>query len=196
MADISSALAPANALNALAERIRTAHAAVGHAARNMLNCAMTAGDALIEARKQIAPGGWESWLKRECDLSVRTAERYVQLAKARALFEADPSRATGLSITGALRLLGNRPRARSTTTRTTNPNHGLDTLAWSEATLEARQKFLDGIGLPSLLKAMPPEWRPALVEYVLGLAEARDGERTKRRQTQPFDLELTAADAA
>ena len=45
------------------------------------------GDALIEAHQHIPHGKWEAWLRHDCELSVRTAARYVQLAKARSLFE-------------------------------------------------------------------------------------------------------------
>src|ERR1700733_15635581 len=39
------------------------------------------------------------------------------------------------------------------------PKAALSTLAWSDATLEQRQHFLDGAGLQSIREAMPPAWR-------------------------------------
>jgi hypothetical protein len=35
----------------------------------------------------------------------------------------------------------------------------LSTLAWSEATLDERRHFLDGVGLESFREAIPPSWR-------------------------------------
>jgi hypothetical protein len=36
---------------------------------------------------------------------------------------------------------------------------GLSSLAWSESTIDQRRKFIDAIGLDSLLEAIPPSWR-------------------------------------
>jgi hypothetical protein len=38
----------------------------------------------------------------------------------------------------------------------------LSTLAWSEATLDQRQSFLEGVGLQPLREAIPPSWRVQL----------------------------------
>ncbi len=156
-------------LAALAETIRREHSAVGHAAINMLAHAMAAGDALAAAKAKVTHGNWAQWLRRETDLSERTAQRYLQLAAARAQLDANPSRATDLSITGALRVLGNTPRPRSTT-RAAKTARVLCSLAWRDATLAQRRHFLNAIGLASLLEALPPAWRaetretaPALV---------------------------------
>jgi hypothetical protein len=168
----------ATTLADLIKEIRTAHQAVGRAASNMLGYAMAAGDALIGARRQVPQGGWESWLVRECDLAVRTAERYVQLAKARALFEGDPSRATGLSITGAIRLLGNKSRAsvarpqRAAPAGAARPTTALDIVeAWHAAPLAERRRALDNTGLRALLDALPPSWLPSLVKWLVDLLE-------------------------
>ena len=148
-------------LAALAETIRREHGAVGHAACNMLSHAMAAGDALAAAKAKVRHGEWARWLRRETDLTERTAQRYLQLAAARAQLEANPSRTTGSSIAGALRLLGNTPRPRPTTraTRATKAASELSSLAWSDATLEQRQRFLEAIGQRSLWEALPPAWR-------------------------------------
>ena len=180
-----TALAPVK-LEQLSDRIRTEHVAVGHAARNMLAHAMAAGDALIEARQQIAPGGWENWVERECDLKVRTSERYVQLAKARARMEADPSRATGLSITGALRILGNKPRSvREGCESSSAVKAKLDPVAWSDASADERRRFLDAIGIGSVLKAMPPSWRSALEASLLEREVVPDPATTTEQTTAP-----------
>jgi DUF3102 family protein len=147
-----------SSLAALAETIRDAHSAVGHAARNMLSHAMAAGDALDKAKAKVGSGGWGRFLKKECDLADRTAQRYMQLAAARTQFEQDPSRATHLSITGALRLLGNRPR-KHPAKAAKQPAPALSSLAWSEASPEVRRRFLDAIGVTSLLAALPDPMR-------------------------------------
>jgi hypothetical protein len=110
MSELYSAIVPPTQENlaAITTRVRLAHEAVGNAAQDMLAHAMDAGDALIEAHKKIPHGKWAAWLRRDCELKVRTAARYIQLAKARPIIDAaNRSRTTDLTIVGALRLLGN-----------------------------------------------------------------------------------------
>lgn len=150
----------------LARTIREAHETIGRSYENMrihagvaLNSAMTAGDALAAARAKVKHGDWARWLRREANLSERTAQRYLQLAAARAQLEANPSRATD-SIAGALRSLGNTPRPKHTT-RAAKPAPAptLSSLAWAVASLEERRRFLEAVGRKSLLEAFPPTWR-------------------------------------
>ena len=42
----------------------------------------------------------------------------------------------------------------------------LSTLAWSDATLDQRRHFLDGVGLQSVQEAMPPSWRAQFDDLV------------------------------
>jgi hypothetical protein len=110
MTDIVEAPVAVKDLKTLANEIRIAHAAAGNTAQNFLEHILTAGDGLIEARKQVKHGEWGAWLKRECalperDLSERTAQAYMQIARGRAALEANPQRAADLSLRGALRLL-------------------------------------------------------------------------------------------
>jgi hypothetical protein len=195
-------------LKTLAETIQREHCAVGHAAGNMLSHAMAAGDALAAAKAQVRPGDWGRWLKSECDLPDRTAQRYMQLAAARAQLEQDPSRATDLSITGALRLLGNGPRKRPA--KAAKPTPALNSLAWSGASLEERRRFLSAIGVASLLSALPNSMRQEIKRQLA--AKAPKTKREKRadqpvgddldipsdlQRTRPaFDLELTATSVA
>jgi DNA-binding transcriptional regulator YhcF (GntR family) len=42
----------------------------------------------------------------------------------------------------------------------------LNTLSWSEASLDERRHFISGIGLSPILVAMPPEWKSRLRDFV------------------------------
>jgi hypothetical protein len=96
-------------LNTLATTVRTEHQAVGYAARNVLEHAMAAGDALIAARALIPEGRWGRWLRNHCDLSERHARRYVTLATAREeIEERTRVSAPDLSLRGALKLIQKR----------------------------------------------------------------------------------------
>jgi Protein of unknown function (DUF3102) len=98
-------LAPAtNQLDALRNRVIAEHVACGYALGTALLHAMNAGDALLEARKQIDHGGWLPWLA-SCGLSPRLAQRYMRLARYRSVIEANASDLSHLSVTNALALL-------------------------------------------------------------------------------------------
>jgi hypothetical protein len=86
----------------LASRIKAAHHAVGQAMAH----AIEAGQLLIEAKKRIPHGNWLSWLEAFCDMSERTAQAYMRVARQlRQLDGADPQRAADLSIRTALKRL-------------------------------------------------------------------------------------------
>jgi hypothetical protein len=76
-----------NSLSDLAARIRAAHQAVGDAMKH----AIAAGELLIEAKEQVAHGEWLPWLEKHCELSGRTAQAYMRLA--RELGKMDPAKA-------------------------------------------------------------------------------------------------------
>src|SRR5262245_43041935 len=77
------------------------HLAVGHALGNALHHAMAAGDALLAARELVPAGQWQAYLRKRADISERSAQVYVRVAKARAALEAQSS-AGPLSIAAAL----------------------------------------------------------------------------------------------
>lgn len=161
-----------NNLDDLAATVRAEHAAAGHAARDFLEHVLTAGDALIAAQKQLAPGQWLDWLKHKCDLKVRTAQRYMQLARNRAALEVDASRVTHPSLRGALKLVG--ARKKSNFQNGNKPLTSFDAIGWWTGTpLEARRHFIASIELGDFLEAMPPAWAPVLERRVLGQAEQR-----------------------
>src|SRR6266851_6007480 len=60
-------------------------AAVANAAHcDTIRSAVTAGQALIEAKKLVGHGGWSAWVEEHCRLSDRTARAYMRLARQRA----------------------------------------------------------------------------------------------------------------
>jgi hypothetical protein len=100
-------------LDDLAQRIKTYHAGVLEAARNVVVKAISAGLLLKEAKGKVPHGEWLSWLDEHCELSERTAHRYMQLAANKskiddALRGKSATMAT-LSLNKALRLIETRP---------------------------------------------------------------------------------------
>jgi Protein of unknown function (DUF3102) len=169
VSELYSAVVPPTQANlaAITIRVRVAHEAVDNAAQDMLAHAMAAGDALIEAHQEIPHGKWEAWLRDDCDLSVRTAGRYIQLAKARPIIDAaNRSRTTDLTIAGALRLLGNSQKSKPD--KKPKVSAGLSLREWNAADLEKRRNFLSEIGLVSFFEAMPPVWRGEIERRVFG----------------------------
>jgi Protein of unknown function (DUF3102) len=51
-------------LTTLAATIRTAHQGITHAATNLVEQALAAGDTLIEAKAKVGHGHWLPWLKQ------------------------------------------------------------------------------------------------------------------------------------
>jgi hypothetical protein len=84
-----TALKPNADLPELASKIREHHKLIEDAGRNLLLNAFTAGRALLEAKRhpQVPHGKWLPWLKENCGLSERTANRYMKLANNRSKIE-------------------------------------------------------------------------------------------------------------
>src|SRR5258707_15264759 len=102
-------------LDDLAQRIKNYHAGVLEAARNVVGKAIQAGLLLKEAKGKVPHGEWLSWLDEHCELSERTAHRYMQLANNKrlideALKDKSATMAT-LSLNKALRLIETRPES-------------------------------------------------------------------------------------
>jgi hypothetical protein len=70
-------------LTRLADRIRDEHKAMRTAMCHAVAHAIRAGEALIQAKAAVPSGSWHRWLKEHCELSKRTALRYIQLAQHR-----------------------------------------------------------------------------------------------------------------
>ena len=69
------------ALYALADRINTAHKAVCEAAVTATQHAIKCGVLLIAAKSGLPHGQWLPWIKENCDLSERTTQAYMRLAR-------------------------------------------------------------------------------------------------------------------
>jgi hypothetical protein len=69
------------ALVELAAAIKNEHSAVRRAASQVVARAQAAGTLLIAAKKQLPHGDWLPWLRDHCDMSLRTAQNYMRLAR-------------------------------------------------------------------------------------------------------------------
>jgi Protein of unknown function (DUF3102) len=98
-------LSASNILADLAARIRAEHEAVCTAARTTLAHAFAAGELLLAAKEHVAHGYWADWLHAHCDISERSAQKYMQLARHRTAFEANAPTTADLTIDEALRAL-------------------------------------------------------------------------------------------
>jgi Protein of unknown function (DUF3102) len=94
-----------NSLAELAARINTEHLAASRALKQGAEHAMNAGDLLIEAKVKVPHGQWLPWLAKHCDISERTAQLYMRLARARPEIEAKAQRVADLSLRGAVAAL-------------------------------------------------------------------------------------------
>jgi hypothetical protein len=55
--------------------------------RNSVICAFEAGELLKRAKAKVPHGEWKQWLKANCELKERTAQRYMRLAENRKAIE-------------------------------------------------------------------------------------------------------------
>jgi hypothetical protein len=90
-------------LSELAQAIKAEHGAVRHAASQAVARAQAAGVLLIAAKRQVAHGEWLPWLSERCDMSIRTAQSYMRLAR---LSPEDAQRVAHLPLSEALRTVG------------------------------------------------------------------------------------------
>lgn len=75
--------AGSNSLPELAARIRAEHEATGDALKSSVEHGIAAGELLIEAKAKVQHGQWLPWLRDNCEMSERTAQLYMRLAKNR-----------------------------------------------------------------------------------------------------------------
>jgi hypothetical protein len=173
--DTDTAIVKTDDRKALVEIIRTSHQAVRNAAHNILCEAITAGEALLKLKASVGHGEWGHYLRRHCELGERTAQVYMRLAEHRAELESNSQRAADFSLRGALRFIDKEPDKDGKSAKSAKATTSLSTLAWSNATAEERQRFVDGIGLVSWLAAMPPTWRDDLERRINGQRGAKSG---------------------
>jgi hypothetical protein len=70
-----------NRLAALSAYIRAADGRFRRSAREAATAAIEAGNSLIEAKTLVSHGEWMPWLRINAAMSVRTATRYMRLAR-------------------------------------------------------------------------------------------------------------------
>jgi Protein of unknown function (DUF3102) len=135
--------------HALAMQIVAEHEAVRAAAANALEHAIKCGQFLLKAQEKYGGHGqWLPWLQTNCELSIRTAQDYMRLARSdlSRLMPDDAQRAAHLSIRSALKRLAS-PKALAKALDDAEPPE-----AESVAESSARRV---GQGLPaSVLKTM------------------------------------------
>ena len=69
-------------LTDLAAKIKAEHQEVVKATQGVVVHAIAAGEYLFRAKTSLVEHGeWLTWLKVHCELDVRTAQRYMRLAK-------------------------------------------------------------------------------------------------------------------
>ena len=95
-------ISTSNSLADLAARINEEHRAVVAAARTTLQHAFNAGEFLLAAKAQVPHGYWGDWLRENCEVSERSAQKYMQLARHRIGSEANPPLTADLTIDEAL----------------------------------------------------------------------------------------------
>lgn len=140
----------------LVQRIRNNLDAISEAHVNLLAHAMAAGDSLNIARETLIPKRrWGKWLKEEFGLSRSHAHNYCQLAKYRALIEANVQRVgqTGchLTLRAALRLIAPVRAARPTRPKTFNEI--AEPTALGEFLEQHEQLFFEALAHAPTLKA-------------------------------------------
>jgi hypothetical protein len=77
MSDVATAVDP---LMELAKEIYTRHTKIVAAKKNIVAQAIEVGELLNQAKAMVEHGEWLQWLKDNCLLKERTAERYMHLA--------------------------------------------------------------------------------------------------------------------
>jgi len=161
-----------DALSELARQVHASHCQVGRAAADVLKYALACGDLLVTAKSRVAHGQWLPWLRRDCDLSERTANAYMQLVRHRQVLEANPQRAANLSLRAALRLV---PKSGDRTPRpakrpAAQPRARLDVVDvlgwWSKAGITDRRRFIDNVGWTALAEAVPQPWYPVAQQWL------------------------------
>jgi hypothetical protein len=149
--------------------------------KNSLVHAMVAGDVLIEARAQLKHGQWLSWLK-SCDISERTAQRYMRLARNRAAVEAKSDTVSDLGVRGALAMLSISRKSKDHTAQLANGVADTAFEWWDQSDVAARERQKDNKARAALFSEIRAvldkmgrlfKQKPALVEIAEGAAEAK-----------------------
>jgi hypothetical protein len=94
-----------NSLADLAARIRAFHEATVEGLRQSVTNGIAAGELLIEAKAQLQHGQWLPWLRDNVNISERTAQLYMRLAKNRTEIEAKSATVADLTLNEAAAVL-------------------------------------------------------------------------------------------
>jgi len=164
-----SELTPAGVADDLAHlgtRIAEEHGRARAAATTALGHALAAGDLLIAAKALCGHGAWGGWLADHCDLSERTAQLYMKLARNRPLLAEKSATVADLGIRQAAALLA-APRPR--------PAEADHEEFRAKSTRNPDGLLMKSAGLAeALLGDIPPPFRTLVVLYVLTDPDARD----------------------
>lgn len=101
---------PSLSLSALAEQINEENRLCEESLRAGLEHALRAGALLLEAKARCDHGTWGAWLRENCEVSERTAQAYMRVARERPALESKTQRVADLSFRAALQELA-APRA-------------------------------------------------------------------------------------
>jgi hypothetical protein len=144
-------------LTELATKIKTLHGQVIDAGKNVVERAVAAGSALIEAKRQVPHGGWLRWLDENCKLSDRTAEDYMTLARNKRKVDAIIATAANMTLTQVLRKIKGKPdkdqegsiskymKARATLIKKLNDLQADDVVDAAESTMAELQKVIAAV---------------------------------------------------
>jgi hypothetical protein len=106
-------------LATLAKQINEEHGAFKSALLSSCQRAIAAGKLLLRAKELVEPGHYLEWLAANTQVPERTAQRYMDLASKEAELLAKSPNLSGLSMSGAIRLIEDLrdPEDKSTVTR-------------------------------------------------------------------------------
>lgn len=99
-------------LHDLAQSINAHFAAIVSSGKNALEHALACGDDLLTAKSKMKHGEWLPWLEENCDVTDRSARRYMTLAKLLPpLLESKTDTMSDLDVTSGLKLIRDERRA-------------------------------------------------------------------------------------
>jgi hypothetical protein len=130
--DSTNTITTSNSLADLAARIRAEHEASAVAMQRGLEHAVNAGRLLIEAKAQLEHGQWLPWLQQHCQMSERSAQVYMRLARRVAEIKANPQATADLSIEAALALIAKPSVAEAISEPEAGPAAQLERSPWLE----------------------------------------------------------------
>jgi phage N-6-adenine-methyltransferase len=126
--------------------IRAAHRACGTATRAAVGHARDAGRLLLEAKALVPHGGWGAWVRAHAGCSERTAQLYMQLARAWPALAGDPQRVADLALRDAARALA-EARSGEADGHVSAPDATSDEWYSPAPYVEAARRLLGGIDL-------------------------------------------------